>query len=308
MAFNLSNRTLRLPGSGKVVGTGWLPPTIDPRDYTEEHAKIKPMALKFTQRAPQALPPSVDLRAWCSPIEDQGHLGSCTAHAALGVVEYGERRAHGKHLDGSRLFVYKATRNLLGVTGDTGAWLRNAMGALALCGVPAERYWPYVDTTPEFDAEPTQFVYAVANNYQALRYFAHDPLSLHVPRVDVLKSVKKYLSGGLPSMFGFWGYPSFHNSDQPGNIPFPTDSEVAGDPEWGHAVVAVGYDDARQVKNTLSNQTTTGALLIRNSWGTDWGMAGYGWLPYEYVLKGIALDFWSLLKMDWVDTGQFFEY
>ena len=50
MAFNLTNRTLRLPGSGKVVGTGWLPPTIDPRDYTEEHAKVKPMTLKFTQR------------------------------------------------------------------------------------------------------------------------------------------------------------------------------------------------------------------------------------------------------------------
>lgn len=48
-----------------------------------------------------------------------------------------------------------------------------------------------------------------------------------------------------------------------------------------------------------------GPLLIRNSWGTGWGDAGYGWLPYEYVLKGLAEDFWSILKKEWVDTGEF---
>jgi C1A family cysteine protease len=61
----------------------------------------------------------------------------------VGVVEYFERRGYGRHVDGSRLFVYKATRNLMGVVGDTGAWLRNTMGALCLLGVPPEKYWPY---------------------------------------------------------------------------------------------------------------------------------------------------------------------
>jgi C1A family cysteine protease len=314
MPWGLGNRTLLVPSTGQLVGTGWLPPTIDPRDFTEDHEEVKPLAaavarkLTATKRAaPTAPPQSVDLRQWCSPIENQGQLGSCTANAAVGVVEYFERKSAGKHLDGSRLFVYKTTRNLLGVTGDTGAWLRNAIAALVLCGVPNERYWPYTDATPAFDVEPPQFVYAVADNYEALKYFAHDPLSSNIPRQEVLNSVKKYLVAGIPSMFGFFGYPSFDSGDVAGHVPVPTAEELAGDPSWGHAIVAVGYDDTCKITSTISNTTTTGALLFRNSWGTSWGDSGYGWMSYEYVLQGVALDFWSLLKMEWLDSDRFFD-
>jgi C1A family cysteine protease len=282
---------------------------IDGRDFTPSHPKIEPMVtvLKNRAKALHAPPPSVDLRAWCSPVEDQRSLGSCTAHAAMGVVEYFERRAKGHHLDGSRLFVYKATRNLLQVTGDTGAWLRNTMAALVTCGVPEERYWPYTDAVPDFDREPPQFVYAVADNFEALKYFAHDPLSGHRPRPEVVAGVKQYLAAGVPSMFGFWGYPSFESGDKPGSIPLPTDRELAGDPSWGHAIVAVGYDDADGITNTVDNRTTKGAFLIRNSWGPTWGEAGYGYMPYEYVIRNAALDFWSLLKMEYVDLDRFYE-
>src|SRR5438046_1102192 len=198
MPWNLGNRTLLVPSTGQLVGTGWLPPTIDPRDYTIKDEPVKPLAEALGRRlkaakskALTAPPKSVDLRQWCSPIENQGQLGSCTANAAVGVVEYFERRSAGKHLDGSRLFVYKTTRNLIGVTGDPGARLRNAMAALVLCGVPNERYWPYTDADPAFDAEPPQFVYAVADNYEALKYFAHDPLHSNISRPAVLDSVKK---------------------------------------------------------------------------------------------------------------------
>ena len=82
------------------------------------------------KRPKTSLPDSVDLKEWCSPIEDQGELGSCTAQAGVALVEYFERRAFGKHLDASRLFLYKATRNMLHWTGDTGAFLRTTMGAI----------------------------------------------------------------------------------------------------------------------------------------------------------------------------------
>lgn len=295
-----------LSGDGGRVGTGWLPPMPDLRDYTEKEPEIvdmvKTLGIAPTKKVLGALPEQVDLTQWCSPIENQGQLGSCTAHAGVGVVEYFQRRAYGEHIDGSRLFVYKASRDLMGVTGDTGAWLRNTMGALVLCGVAPERYWPYTDTDPAFDKEPPPFVYAVADNYEALKYFCHDPLGMNVPRDQVLDNVKRFLAAGIPSMFGFYGFPSFDHCDVKGGIPYPCAGEQA---QWGHAIVAVGYDSKKKIKNLQCGKQTTGALRIRNSWGTGWGDNGYGWLPYDYVLNGLALDFWSLISMEWVATKQF---
>lgn len=298
-------KPVEIPEVGQTVGTGWLPPLPDLRDFTDAEPEIAKMAKKLglpTGEKHMALPATVDLKTWCSPVENQMSLGSCTAHAAVGIVEYFQRRAFGKHIEGSRLFVYKATRNLMQVTGDTGAWLRNTMGALRLCGVADEKYWPYTDDIPAFDKEPPSFVYAVADNYEALRYFCHDPLGANLAGSTVLAKVKKYLAAGIPSMFGFWGFPSFSSCDLKGGIPYPCPGEHA---QWGHAIVAVGYDDGKKIKNTKCNKTTTGALLIRNSWGTTWGDQGYGWLPYDYVVNKLALDFWSLLRMGWVDTKQF---
>jgi C1A family cysteine protease len=315
MLHNLANKKIALADTGETVGTGWLPPTADPRDYTTQTPIIAKMAQRQRIKldgAPKGLPPKMDLRPWCSDVVNQGQLGSCTANAASGIVEYCEVRATQHHINASRLFIYKVTRDLMGVVGDTGAWLRQTAGALALCGVPPEDYWPYTDATEPgagqeryFDVEPPAFIYSLAGDHKATQYFRHDASPSGSPQptpAQVLNSVKTYLAAYTPSMFGFFGFASFNNTSMKGGIPMPCPGETAA---WGHAICAVGYDDGLKITNTKCNVTTTGALLIRNSWGTGWGDKGYGWLPYDYVLKGHALDFWSILKLDWIETGQF---
>lgn len=283
-------------------GMGWIPDYPDFRDYTEETEEVRSVLGAGRGMKARGLPPGVDLRQWCSPVEDQGSLGSCTAHAGVGVIEYYERKAFGRHIDASRLFLYKVTRNLMRMKGDTGAYLRTTMGAMVLFGVPPEGYWPYTDEERSFDKEPPAFCYAFAQNYQAIKYYRHDPPG--IKGEEVLRRVKTYLSKGHPAMFGFTVYNSIEQAEKTGRIPFPSPRERI---EGGHAVVAVGYDDRLKIRNHYGKVETTGALLIRNSWGRGWGEEGYGWLPYEYLLKGLAEDFWSVLKKEWIDTGQFRE-
>ncbi len=307
----------------RVLSFGWIPDLPDFRDYTEDTVSIREIllptglpparaipvpgeakkagAVASRQRPKTAsLPASADLREWCSAVEDQRSLGSCTANAGVGVIEYYERKAFGRHIDASRLFLYKVTRNLMKMKGDTGAYLRKTMGAMVLFGVPPEEYWPYTDDTEKFDKEPPAFCYAFAQNYKTIQYYRHDPPGV-LPGT-VLERVKVHLAGGHPSMFGFTVYSSIELADKRGAIPFPGPSErILG----GHAVVAVGYDDRIKIANAGGSGESLGALLIRNSWGKGWGDGGYGWLPYEYILRGLAEDFWSVLKKEWIDTGVF---
>jgi C1A family cysteine protease len=278
-------------------GMGWHRDLPDFRDYTAETDEVrkvlgKSAPLKQADKA-KKLATSVDLRKWCSPIEDQGSLGSCTAQAGVAMIEYFQRRAFGEHLDASRLFLYKVTRNLLGFSGDDGAYLRDTMKAMVLFGVPPEKYWPY--RIKDYNVEPTQFCYAFAQSYQAIQYYRLDPPGT-TPSA-ALGALRTKLAAGLPAMFGFSVYSSMpEGSDGNGEIPFPGDGDSL---EGGHAVLAVGYDDARKIGKQK------GALLIRNSWGKSWGAEGYGWLPYAYLEAGLADDFWSMVTAEFIDTELF---
>jgi C1A family cysteine protease len=293
--MNVLANKLGLEGEG-FVGMGWLRELPDFRDYTQLTPSVKDVLekIKFAKTAPV----SVDLTAWCSPIENQGELGSCTANAGAGLFEYFEKKASSTYIDASRLFLYKTTRNLLGLTGDSGAYLRTTAEAMHLFGIPPEKYYPYIISN--FDEEPAAFLYSFADNYRALDYYRYDPPG--TPKPQLLASIKRNLMAGLPSMFGFTVYSSINQAASSGEIPYPSRGEKM---MGGHAVCAVGYDDRKVIVNPADKKSRKGALLIRNSWGDSWGEKGYGWLPYDYVLAGLASDWWSLLKADWVDTGMF---
>ena len=143
-------------------------------------------------------------------------------------------------------------------------------------------------------------MYALGQAYQAQTFYRLDPAG--TAPTAILDAIKNHLFVGLPSMFGFTVYDSISQANGTGRIPFPiTTDRVAG----GHAISAVGYDDDMEIKHAGATAPTKGALIIRNSWGTSWGDHGYGYLPYEYVLKRLAVDWWVLIKSEWLDQAPF---
>ena len=264
---------------------GWIPDLPDARDYTCRHPAVLPLLQGLKQSRRKKLPDEVDLRQddegeyFTSPA-DQGPLNCSSACAVLSLVEYYERRVHGRTFEGSRLFLYKVTRNLMypnrRVSGDTGADLRTTLKALARFGVPPEEYWPY--DVSRFDEEPSAFLYGLAQPPPGLRYFRLDE-----PNRDgaaTWDAVTSFLAAGFPLAFGF-PVPSSLTTDP--NIPYrgPLDH-----PRGGQAAVAVGY----RLHHYGRNQP---ALLIRTSWGSQWGDNGNGWLPIVFLRNKLARDFWT---------------
>lgn len=270
-------------------GLGWLPSVPDFRDYQPE----SPVASELLKRlgAPNPAgprPASVDLRDYFVDVYDQLTLAASTANACAGLVQYFERRANGRLLQPSRLFLYQNTLRLAGVSGDVGADLRTTLKALVRCGIPPERYWPY--QVARLDEPPDAFLFSFSQPYRGVKYVRLD--GRKAGGMETLHMVKAFLAAGFPAVFGF---PVPNTISDDGNIPYrPTFDSLLG----GQAVLAVGYDD-RWLRGSR------GALLVRSSWGSGWGEQGYGWLPYAYVEERLAADFFTLLHADWVNSGEF---
>jgi C1A family cysteine protease len=234
-------------------------------------------------------PDSVDWREYCPPVENQEQLSTGGVHACVGMVQYFERRAHGRQTRPSRLFVYKNARRLLHWTGDSGVSLRATLKAIRRFGLPPENLWPYC--VGNLDCEPLAFAYSFGQETSALRYLRIDARDLSGQAV--LEAACGFLAAGFCFVFGFAIAGIMDSSP---HLPYPT--RFDGN-EGGHAVLAVGYDDRLRIRSDR------GAFLVRNSWGADWGDGGYGWLPYSYLRDGLAADLWTLMRPDWLASGEF---
>ena len=257
----------------KVKRYGWIPDLPDQRDHT--YAVAAPVMT--------TIPPSVDLRPQCPPppVYDQGHLGSCTANAIAAAVEF-DRMKQGMD-DGrfipSRLFIYYNERVIEGtVDSDAGAQIRDGIKSVASQGYCPEKdmggpaVWEY--DISKFRDQPPQSCYDYAVKHRAVLY---QSISQN------LSDMKGCLVSGYPFVFGFTVYESFESKAvaKTGDVPMPNigQERLLG----GHAVLAVGYDDEERL------------FICRNSWGDQWGDAGYFYMPYAYLLDdNLSDDFWMI--------------
>jgi C1A family cysteine protease len=275
---------------------GWQPDLPDPRDFTFRHDRVLRLLRRLKRARPATLPAEVDLcgdgdaQFFTTP-KDQGPLNCSSACAVLGLVEYFERRVCGRTFSGSRLFLYKVTRNQRQrrrrAVGDTGADLRTTLKVLVHFGVPPEEHWPY--DIGRVDDEPDAFLYNLAKPFRRVRYFRLD--EPNCSGQYAWQSVVSLLAAGFPVAFGL-ALPTSLSADP--NIPYrPGFDGIRG----GHAAVAVGYRNHHFGRGQH-------ALRIRSSWGSQWGDNGNGWLPAAYVRSQLARDFWCVVSKEWLDTTE----
>lgn len=265
------------PRARSVARYGWVRDLPDMRDRVYS----VPEAVSTT------LPASVDLRTGTPgfmPCYDQGQIGSCTANAIAGAVEFGLRKEKLPDFVPSRLFIYYNERVMEGTVGtDSGAQIRDGIKSVATQGVPPESEWPYdavpADANGQFPAGSAEATKPPAQVYEdALK----NKVTSYQRVPQDLAHIKGSLAQGYPVVFGFTVYSSFESQQvaSTGVVPMPAAGEqVLG----GHAVVAVGYDDSAS------------RFIVRNSWGTAWGMDGFFTMPYEYLTNTqLASDFWTV--------------
>lgn len=250
------------------------------RPSLPDHRTPKYAAIKESRFVPS----QVDLSALCSPVVDQGQIGSCSGNALAGAIEFLElaeliaqrppseapQEYTTKFDPVSRLFIYWNERAIEGTTHqDAGAMtIRHGCDSLLQKGVCRESLWPYSDSL--LLVCPHSEAYGEAWHHKLQSYY----------KLETLNDIRNCLAAGFPVAFGITIYDSFETDDVAltGLVPDPgLFDSVAG----GHALLIVGYDDTDQT------------LLVRNSWGVRWGMAGYCKMSYAYVIS-MGYDFFTL--------------
>jgi C1A family cysteine protease len=242
---------------------GWKPSLPDLRDHIADASELTVLD-------------EVDPRADLPDVFDQGQLGSCTANAVAAAVEYDAKLNGSDPGFLSRLWIYYYERKIEGSPADqdTGAYGRDGFKVCNTIGVPLEQDWPY--DIAKFSDEPPANLADEAKQHRISNYRS-------VPHN--LDSIKAVLSNRQTIAFGFTVYESFESQEvaQTGIVPMPTRNERA---LGGHEVLLVGY---------LKDEPNYG--LVRNSWGTGWGLKGYFLMPWAYLLdRNLASDFRTIRR------------
>lgn len=239
----------------------WAADRFDARDYKYQ----------ITNKTSKGI---VDLRNFCTPIEDQGSIGSCTAQATASAIELLNNRDK-RYKDISRLFIYYYNRLAINrVNVDSGAYIRDSIKTVSKQGAPLESLWPYA--VQKFKMKPN----AIAiNDALRRRVTLYERVTSHEGCIDALNN-------GFPVIIGFYVYSSFMSKEvyRTGRMPYPNTAKekLLG----GHAVLLVGYNNQHQT------------YIVRNSWGNRWGDQGYFYMPYKVIQdKSMSSDFWVIKQV-----------
>jgi C1A family cysteine protease len=252
----------------KIARYGWIRDLPDPRDTF----LAAPPADKVAQ-----FPAMVDLRENCPAPYNQGNLGSCTANAIAGAIQFQlGKEALSYNFTPSRLYIYYYERSIRGtIPYDSGASIREGIQAVSNNGYPPEEIWPYDES--QFATAPSPDAQSQATGHKVFQSFCLN---------QTLDHLRGTLADGEPFVFGMTIFDSFESPQvaSSGQVPMPgTDEPTIG----GHAMMGVGYDDEGQF------------FWVRNSWGDGWGIGGYCQIPYAYLTNPqLAADFWTIRTLD----------
>jgi hypothetical protein len=257
-------RRLSIP---QIKSFGWISDLPDQRDY--QYAA--PLAAIGT------LPPSIDLTSACPQVYDQGQLGSCTANAIAAALQFEQMKQNLPQIfTPSRLFIYYNARVMEeNVGSNSGIQIRNGLKSISKYGVCTEDMWPY--DIARIQERPPDACYEEALKYRAVLY----------QRISrTLNEMKGCLASGYPFIFGFLSDESFESVEvaQNGHVSLPQSATQVSE---GHVMLVIGYDDSQE------------CFIVRNSWGTGWGMQGYFTMPYAYLMDpNLANDFWTIRMLE----------
>lgn len=217
------------------------------------------------------LPARVDLRKYCSPIEDQSQSNSCCANAAVGAYEYLCCRDAAQNGDTpgdiSRLFVYYVGRmrdkqlwNDSTPISDEGLTLTGAVDALSMKGACLAESWPFELDSINKKPPAESFVEAMQFKVSSAKKIPAD-----------VGSMRACLAEGYPIIFGLKLTQKFFNPGSRGVIKTPDPDDPKSAEHGLHAMLMVGYSDKQE------------RFIVRNSWGENWADNGYCYIPYSYA-------------------------
>jgi C1A family cysteine protease len=215
----------------------------------------------------QALPDKVDLRASWWTINDQENTGSCVGWAtADGVVRWHMVKAGllGRHEMLSPRHVWMASKETDSITALPETFLEEA-GTMTKAAVRVARHTGVArESDLPFHIHTLMYVGSEGSFYS--RCAKHRIASYHNLRHD-LDAWKHWLAESGPILVALQVDSSW---DAAGLNAGKIDDFVPGTVRGGHAVAVVGY-------------RKDGRFIVRNSWGTSWGVRGFGYVHPDYI-------------------------